>query len=386
MSAAIGKTKTEGITIREFGQVANHTNTLNKTVKVFIPALDIVTEILGFFPAAAGAKAGIEVLGKKLGTTKKVLNATNILERGHNWGTAKSGEGFLKKWEKAAKMVVLTVAQFLEPVLLVDECTLRFFAQEALKFCGIPILKLVKDCLYLTTAVLGIIIAGQEISKARSDLDKFKEKKRKWEWMTSAALNSGDLQQKYAGKANGQYSKNLRDSIGAKEEEIADYKDLGKRTEHKKKRKKYRAKLRVAQKELKRLNRKDKKVKDVTKFENYVTAIDNANVEKIRQHKIDIYETRMANCRKTRKKSWLLIAVDIGKIVMISLGTLLAAFSAANPVLESVVVKLTTSSLSLGSNILALIKNLYVGAGEDSPYKGFGPKTVKDPEFKLNGV
>ena len=108
------------------------------------------------------------------------------------------------------------------------------------------------------------------------------------------------------------------------------------------------------------------------KYEGYIKAIDADNVKSLKDYKVEKYETRMKNNWKIHEKSWISIVVDVGKIVMISLGMFIAAMAATFPVLTLPATALVVTSLSLVSNAFGLTKNIY---------SVVAPKPVKEPVF-----
>lgn len=358
------------VTIEAMGHMAHHTDTLNKTVKTAEQGVNLAKLIAELVPGGQGVATGLGLLSGQLKTTKSVINATNVFERGYEWGTGKTRDAILSRWQKTANRIALTFAQFLETVSFVDKCTMGFFYQASLIICNLPILDVIKNCFYMTSAVFGLWYAGQDMSKALSTIHKAKEKKRQWTEFDAAAANKDEMRAKYQAKLEekGKTSRALSAQISLLENKIRrNHEQLPTLSSSS-------AKLRrqVINADSSALATAKKTLLVVQKYENYIAAIDDDNVQSIRDHKVEKYETRVKNNWKIHEKSWISIVVDVGKIVMISLGMFIAAMSATFPVLTLPATALIITSLSLITNGFGLTKNIY-GA--------VAPKPVKEPVF-----
>lgn len=352
------------------GHIAHHTDTLNKTVKTTEQGVKLAQTIASMVPGGEGIAAGLGLLSGELKTAKSVINATNLFERGYEWGTKNTRDSILSRWQKTANRVALSVAQFFETVLFVDKCSLNFFSSAAMTVCHIPILEGVKNLFYMASAVFGLWYAGQDLSKAISTASKAKESKRKWTALEVNQEKKEELKEKYAQKLSdkGVSSKDLSAEIERLQAKLSQSKDkLGALSGDEAKQMK--ASIKSDQTDL---TSKKVQLVSVTKYENYLQAIEDDNLQSLKDHKIEKYETRIANNKKICEKSWLSIVVDIGKIVMISLGMFVAATAVMFPVLTLPTATLVITSLSLISNSLGLTKNLY---------SVIGPKQEKEPAF-----
>ncbi|CCB90373.1 putative uncharacterized protein [Waddlia chondrophila 2032/99] len=355
--------------VEALGYTASHTDTLNKFAKTVTQGVALAKIVTSLVPGYEGVSSGLGLLAGELKTASSVINATNILERGSEWGTKSTRDSILSRWQKTANRVALTVAQFFETILFIDKCSLSFFYSAAMIACHIPILEMVKNCLYMTSAVFGLWYVGQDLSKANSSMSSAKEKMRKWTDFEVKPENQ-DLKSKYESKLKGKgaTSEKLSEEVQKLQAEIADNKKKLERLSGE-----YAKQLKAKIKEDgNALTTNKVLLVSVLKYEKYLQAINEGKVKKIKEHKIEKYETRIANCKKIREKSWLSIAVDIGKIVMISLGMFVAAFSLTFPLLTLPTAALVITSMSLVSNALGLTKNIY---------SAVGPKVQKEPVF-----
>jgi len=356
--------------IAAMGQMAHHTDTLNKTVKTTEQGVKLAQTVASLIPGGQGVSAGLGLLAGELKTTKTVINATNIFERGYEWGTDKTRSAILSRWQKTANRIALTFAQFLESVLFIDKCTLNFFSSAAMTVCHLPILEVVKNCFYMSSAVFGLWYVGQDVSKAIASNRAAKLSKSKWEAFEITLENKGQLAEKYTRKLTetGTNAKRLSAEIGTLQSAIAASKEKLE-TASGDEAKRLKAKIKTDQNYL--TARKTLMV-SVSKYDNYLKAISDDDVQSIKDHKVDKYQTRISNNKKIFEKSWISIVVDIGKIVMISLGMFVAATSVMFPVLSLPASTLVITSLSLISNGFGLTKNIY---------SAVGPKPVKEPVF-----
>lgn len=358
------------VTIEAMGHMAHHTDTLNKTVKTAEQGVNLAKIVAELVPGGQGVAVGLGLLSGQLKTTKTVINATNVVERGYEWGTSKTRQAILSCWQKTANRVALTFAQFLETVSFIDKCTIGFFYQASLIVCNLPILDVVKNCLYMTSAVFGLWYAGQDMSKALSTIHKAKEKKREWSELDVATADKDALRDKYQAMLDqlGKNSGQLSASIKTVETRIRKNQDLlptlsGDEAKRK------RAEIK---RDATRLSALKTSLVSAQKYEGYIKAIDADNVKSLKDYKVEKYETRMKNNWKIHEKSWISIVVDVGKIVMISLGMFIAAMAATFPVLTLPATALVVTSLSLVSNAFGLTKNIY---------SVVAPKPVKEPVF-----
>ncbi len=352
MTTALNQTP---VSIKAMGHIANHTDTLNKTVKVLIPAADIISGIAGFIPGAAGIQAGVSLFRAELNIAKGVINSTNVLERACDWGIEASRKSLLKRWEKAASRISLFAAQILETVLFIDKCTSSFFYQASLSLGNLPIFELVKGSLYAVSAAFGLWTAGQDLSTANSTKEKAELKLKKW---SDETVEKPDYSEKKA-----EYNKqDIQGSIHAKKQLILACNVFSDQKSKKK-----------LEKELIGLNSELAAVEKYERYEEALKADD--GLEKVKTHKSNKYEVRIANADKIIEKSWLAIAVQVGKIFMISVGMTVVGISTFYPALSGPVAKLVMSSCGLVAASLGLSRNIY---------SAVGPKLEKEPVFELS--
>lgn len=360
-------------TIHAIGHIANHKDTLNKTVKVTIPAVEIVINILGLIPGADVVKAGFGVLKGTLGSAKSFMNATNIVSRGADWADSKKRADIVEKgWVKVASRVALTVAQVLETIGFVDKLSLGFFSQAALCLAGTQIFVGVKNLFYLGSAVLGIYDYSKDLIKANAGINAAAKNKRKWTQIESGNLKF-DLKSHYQQKLqltqafvddkamlNGELDTLRNKLTGASVEDAKTITaDITKKEDQ------------IKAFEKKAVDDKISAVK-VERFEKFLEAIEDGKSDSLIKYKIDKYNTRLANNKELHTKSWISLVVDIGKIVMITLGMLVMALTAVFNPAATVAVGFAMSGLSLVSNSFGLTKNLYTK---------LAPKEVQEPEF-----
>lgn len=355
--------------VEALGHIASNTDTLNKFAKTVTQGVALAKIVTSLVPGYEGVSSGLGLLAGELKTASSVINATNILERGSEWGTKSTRDSILSRWQKTANRVALTVAQFFETILFIDKCSLSFFYSAAMIVCHIPILEMVKNCLYMTSAGFGLRYVWKDLSKTTSSISTAKEKMRKWTAFDVESKNQ-DLKLKYQKrlKDKGATSERLRKEIEKLQAKIADNKKKLEKLsgEHAK-----RLKAKIKE-DGNVLTTNEDRLVSVLKYEKYLRAINEGKVKKIKEHKIEKYETRIANYNKKREKSWLSIAVDIGKIVMILLGMFVAAFSLTFPLLTLPTAALVITSMSLVSNALGLTKNIYSAVAKEQKEPVFG--------------
>lgn len=359
------------LTVKAMERMAIHTDTLNKTVKTAEQGVNLAKIIAGLVPGGQGVATGLGLLSGTLKTTKSVITATNIFERAADWGTKKTRDAILTSWQKTASRVALTCAQLLETVSFVDKCMNGFFYQASFMVCHLPVLDVVKNCLYMISAGFGLFCSGRDMSKALSTIPKAQEKSRKWTEFDETDIASTDaLYGDYTRKLNeqGATSRDLSAEIGVLDTIIRKNQDkLPTLSAEDVKPVKSEIKTDSA-----KLSALKTKLVSVQKYERYLDAMDSKNVKSIKNYKIEKYATREKNSLKLREKSWIAIVVDVGKIVMISLGMAIVALSPVFPVLTLPATAIVVTSLSLISNAFGLTKNLY---------GSLAPKPVKEPVF-----
>lgn len=433
MSTVLSDIRAAGvITAKACGSIDEKTDTLGKFVKVVIPVLDIAKTVFSLVPGYAGLCTGLDLLRGQLNTAKSVINATNILERGWEWSDHKARAAVLSSWKKTANRVTLTAAQVLETVGFVDKLSYGFFSQASMTLAHIPVIDMVKNTLYMASATFGIWYAAPELIKARKGIAEGSQSRKKWKQLqmelgSAEQFQSKKVAAKYQAKidqaekcckgADGARIARWKEYVAALEKDASqeNYRErVTKFQELKKDRllekyesslnnlgttsaeqqdkvaelgkaikdeqthladagKRQAAKIRKSLKETQsELTAAKAELAMIKKLETYKKAIVSGDIAKLADHKVEKYSTRVANSKKLQTKSWISIAVDVGKIVMISLGMLAMALNPILPFLSGTAASLVLCGMSAVSNALGLTKNLYAD---------IAPKPVKEPVF-----
>lgn len=397
------------------GFMASKTDTFNKAVKVIIPALDIALTILGLIPGVNQVAAGLGMLKGRLNDARSVCDATNILERGYEWTHPK--EILSKGWLKTAGRVTLTAAQALETVLFVDKVSIGFLAMSAFTFGGFALFELAKNLIYVVSASFGIAASVGDLQEVKASSHGASMIKKKYirKEMELGGLDTFDLpkiaaryqvkldkattageptdtpklvraadyvrfltedatednfkirvhdfqkakvnywKQKCTAQLKGRNSENLNQQIDQLTTKLKENQNSLKRVK-KADAKKVRDEMKTQVQQLSSLKAETVAVK---RLETYVKALDNGKARDLASHEIKKCDVRLANANVKKTKTWLSLAVDIAKIVMITLGILVVGVSAFfNPVV-ALSAGLVMSGLSLVANSIGLVKNLY---------------------------
>lgn len=367
---AVGITNQE-IVFQAAGKIANHTDTLNKTFKVSEQFFKLISLVSSLFTTAAWMASGTGCLVNQFKKAKTVINSFNVLERFSDWGIAENRKKILSRWQKAASRICLTVAQFFETGLFIDKCTIRFFCQASLTVGKLPIFEGIKNFLYLGSTIFGLLNSREELAEASDKIQKSRAKRKKWENFVFDDETIKALHDKYKNKRFSIYIKDLKSKPDKLKKKILAC-DAKLPTLSRSKQNKLREKMKKYLTELSGLKTKSAKV---DKYKGYLKAIEKKDFQSIKNHKIEKYKVRERNNRRIREKSWIAIASDIGKFVMIILGTMIGFTCLAYPALTTTAAAIIVTALSLTSNALGLTKNLY----------GFlGPKQENEPVYQYH--
>ncbi|HEY4832044.1 MAG TPA: hypothetical protein VIH61_05730, partial [Waddliaceae bacterium] len=360
-------------------------------------------------PCGPGVKIALGNLKGRLKTVKDVISSTNIFERGKEWADPAARFGILKSWQKTTSRICLTAGQTLETVNFVDKIVLGFFNKISFSLGEVPVLgtiggplfplTLLKDALICVSAAMGIWDASNNLGRVKDDLNKAQARKTKWSVIQPDQIGIETLKEKYgqnSAQAELSESKAIRRNnylkilsgegievlgtahkrIGDKGQEIkslqSDILDATIRLEFAKTKEKIfefneriktaKISLKTAESELENLKVNEFKFKQFSQFTN---AIKDGRVDMVIRYKTLNNQIREDNKKIEIQKSWISIAVDVAKIVIITLALICMAIGIS----KLFWVGICISAIGFISESLGVTRTIYIE---------FAPKPKKE--------
>ena len=297
---------------RGFGFIVGNGAALSKTVKVALPIFKLIQIAV---PGAEGVKSFADMLS----TVKSFFSGLSLFNRGNEFLAPGEFVKMRKKgWQKVVSRVNLTFGNAMSLATFLDKVNLIQLGKIATFAVGnIPVFKLIHDSFIVISSGLGIWSSALDVKKA----DEKEGNAKKW-------LENPNQKNK-----NG-------------------YPTVVKR--------KYEKKIREGTDELK-----------LKKWTAYKDAIENGKVDEYIKFKENKNHIKIDNCHKAKKRSWISIVIDIGKIFTVVLGIALLASN----VMTLTAAIIVMSAFGIVSSGLGLAKTIY---GE------FGPKDAELPVFSPN--
>lgn len=389
--------------------ISSRTDLVGRVAKVGIPVIEVAESVVEGVPCGPGVKVALENLKNRLKTVKDVTGATNVFERGKEWADPVAA-GILKSWQKTTSRACLTVGQALETVNFVDKLAFGFFTDTSFSLGQVPILgtvggtlfplALVKDVLICASSAMGIWDASNNISKASEDVEYFHAKKVKWNGIQAGDISIEKLKEKYSkaqddekltGNKNAKWNNylkilegnevdlisNFSQLIKQKEQEIksleSDILDATIRLKYTKKQEKIaelNMRISTAQSNIQTVKFALEKEKinefKLKQFIQFTKAIEDGHADMVIRYKKVKSEIRETNKEAEIKKSWISIAAEVAKIVIITLAVICMAIGIS----KLFVAAICLSVIGFISESLGVTRTLYME---------FAPKPKKEP-------
>jgi hypothetical protein len=397
--------------------ISSRTDLVGRVAKLGIPVIEIIEAVVGDTSCGPSTKLALNNLKGRFKTVKDVTASTNVFERGKEWADPIARFGIFKSWQKTTSRICLTAGQTLETVNFIDKNVFGFLNSTSFSLGAVPILGtiggplfplgLIKDTLICISAAMGIWDASKNLEKANKDIDHVRSQRIKWMRAQPNDISIEKLKKIYKEKYQveklgdeqlllgnkiakwGSYLKileseneeqlvleNIHKLVEQKKKEIKSLqsnilnanirlefaKTKEKITELNEQLETARIRLKIAENELASAKGNEFKLRQ---FSQVTKAIKAGNENMVIRYKKCRAEIREANKEIEIKKAWISIAVDVAKIVIITLAVICMA--------------LGISKLFLGTICLSVIGFVSESCGVSRTiYMEFAPKPKKE--------